>query len=124
MTRRRTGALASTLVLVLGGCGGHDRPVLSRASFDVERGRAALERFECGACHVIPGVRGAESFVGPPLDGFGRRVQLAGRFANSPEVLVRWLLDPPAMKADTAMPAVGVSESDARDIAAYLYTLE
>jgi cytochrome c2 len=112
------------LVLVLAGCGGRDRPVSSRASTDVERGRDALERFECSACHVIPGIRGAESFVGPPLDGFGRRVQLAGRFANTPEVLVRWLMDPPAMKANTAMPAVGVSERDARDIAAYLYTLE
>jgi cytochrome c len=124
VNRRPACALASTMVLVVVGCGGHDRPMLSQASTDVERGRAALERFECGACHMIPGVRGAQSFVGPPLDGFGRRVQLAGRFANRPDVLVRWLVDPPAMKADTAMPAVGVGESDARDIAAYLYTLE
>jgi cytochrome c len=124
VSRRRTCEFASTFVLVVVGCGGCEHPVPSLAGTDVERGRAALERFECSACHVIPGIRGAESFVGPPLDGFGRRVQFAGRFANTPEALVRWLVDPPAMKADTAMPAVGLGERDARDIAAYLYTLE
>jgi cytochrome c len=123
VSRRRTCATTATFLLLLG-CSGPDHAVPSLTDAEVERGRAALERFECSACHVIPGVRGAESFVGPPLDGFGRRVQLAGRFANTPEALVRWLVDPPAMKPDTAMPAVGVDESDARDIAAYLYTLQ
>lgn len=123
MSRRRAWAVVATFLLVLG-CGNHDRPVPALAGADVERGRAALERFECGACHEIPGVRGPTSMVGPPLDGFGRRVQLAGRFPNRPEVLVRWIVDPPSLKADTAMPGVGVSENDARDIAAYLYTLE
>ena len=123
MSRRRTCVTVATCVLVLG-CGGHDRAVPALAGADAGRGRVALERFECGACHEIPGVRGPSSLVGPPLDGFGRRVQLAGRFANRPEVLVRWIVDPPSLKADTAMPDVGVGESDARDIAAYLYTLE
>jgi cytochrome c1 len=123
VSRCRTCATAATFLLVLG-CGGRDHAVPSLTGADVERGRAALVRYECGACHEIPGVRGPASLVGPPLDGFGRRVQLAGRFSNRPEVLVRWIVDPPSLKADTAMPDVGVSESDARDIAAYLYTLE
>ena len=123
MSRRRRCATGATFLLVVG-CGNADPSVPALAGADAERGRAALERFECGACHEIPGVRGPSSLVGPPLDGFGRRVQLAGRFVNRPEVLVRWIVDPPSLKADTAMPDVGVSESDARDIAAYLYTLE
>lgn len=123
MNRRRLCTTAA-MSLFVAGCGGIDRESPTPANVDAARGRAALERFECGACHVIPGVRGAVGFVGPPLDGFARRVHLAGRFANSPDVLVRWIVDPPALKPDTAMPAVGVSEADARDIAAYLYGLE
>ena len=123
MNSRRACVAASTVVLVLG-CGSAEHLPASLANADAARGRAALERFECGACHVIPGVRGPASMVGPPLDGFGRRTQVAGRFANTPEVLVRWIVNPPALKPGTAMPAVGVDEDDARDMAAYLYGLE
>ena len=123
MRSRRACVTAATCLLVVG-CGGPDRVARSLAGADVERGRAALERFECGACHAIPGIRGPSSLVGPPLDDFGRRMQLAGRYPNTAEVLVRWIVDPPSLKPDTAMPDVGVSERDARDMAAYLYTLE
>jgi cytochrome c1 len=123
VSRRPAYATVASFLLVQG-CANPDETVPALAGADAGRGRAALERYECGACHEIPGVRGPSSLVGPPLDGFGRRVQLAGRFANRPEVLVRWIVDPPSLKADTAMPGVGVSESDARDMAAYLYTLE
>jgi cytochrome c2 len=111
-----------SVAIVAVGCGADDSARVPGAS--AERGRAAIERLECGACHVIPGVRGVRSHVGPPLDHLGQRAYLAGRFANTTEVLVRWLVDPPRMKPDTAMPAVGVTEPEARDIAAYLYGLE
>ena len=104
------------------GCAADDPPRVPGGN--AERGRAAIARLECGACHAIPGVRGVRSHVGPPLDHFRQRASLAGRFANTPEVLVRWLVDPPRMKPDTAMPAVGLTETEARDIAAYLYGLE
>jgi hypothetical protein len=39
-------------------------------------------------------------------------------------VLVRWIQDAPSLSSRTAMPDVGVDVRDARDIAAYLYTLE
>jgi cytochrome c1 len=58
------------------------------------------------------------------LEEFARRVYVAGRFPNTPEVLARWIQDPPAMKPGTAMPALGVTEAQARDIAAYLHGLE
>jgi cytochrome c len=111
-------------LLALSGCGAdHDRPATVPGG-NAERGRAALARLECNACHVIPGVRGAQSHVGPSLDRFSHRVYVAGRFANTPEVLVRWIVDPSAMKPGTAMPTLGVTEADAGDIAAYLYELE
>jgi cytochrome c1 len=37
--------------------------------------------------------------------------------------MVRWLLDPPAVDSATAMPKVGLSITQARDVSAYLYTL-
>ena len=86
-------------------------------------GRAALQAYDCGVCHRIPGVRGANGQVGPPLAGFGKRIYIAGRFPNSEAMLVRWIVDPPALQKTTAMPAVGVNEEEARDMAAYLLSL-
>jgi cytochrome c len=91
---------------------------------DAQRGEAKLAQFECGACHVIPGIPGAVGRVGPTLAGYAQRSYLAGKFANEPETLVRFILDPPAMAPLTAMPAVPMSDQDARDMAAYLYELD
>jgi len=91
---------------------------------DFERGRAALVRHECNVCHVIPGVGGPTASVGPALDEYARRPYVAGKFPNEPETLVRWILDPPSMAPQTAMPAIAMPEGDARDIAAYLYQAE
>jgi cytochrome c2 len=91
---------------------------------DAARGRAALIRFECGACHQIPGIPSARGRVGPDLGDFRRRPYIAGSLANTPESLVRWLIDPPALAPETAMPAVGMDAGQARDAAAYLYSLE
>ncbi len=75
------------------------------------------------ACHQIPGVAWPRGEVGGPLAGFADRTLIAGRHPNQPDVLVRWLRDPPALSPDTAMPASNLTERQARDIAAYLYTL-
>jgi cytochrome c2 len=91
---------------------------------DAERGKAALARLECGACHIIPGIPGAVGQVGPTLDAYAKRSYVAGKFPNEPETLVRFMLDPPSMAPLTAMPAIEMSDRDARDIAAYLYELE
>jgi cytochrome c1 len=88
-----------------------------------ESGRAALERNQCGACHIIPGVAGARGTVGPPLTRYGQRVYLAGKFPQDPALLARWIRDAPSMDPRTAMPATGVTEEEARDIAAYLSSL-
>lgn len=91
---------------------------------DARRGEAKLAQFECGACHIIPGIPGAFGRVGPTLDAYAKRAYVAGKFQQEPETLVRFLLDPPAMAPLTGMPAVGLSDQDARDIAAYLYESE
>ena len=88
-----------------------------------ELGRALIAEYGCYACHQIPGLTGFTGTVGPTLEGFGRRSYIAGRLPNRPMMLTWWLRDPPAIDPETAMPAMGVSEAEARHMAAYLYTL-
>lgn len=88
---------------------------------DVGRGREAIVRHGCGACHVIPGIRTATGRVGPRLNGIGGQVYVAGVLPNTPENLVRWIRFPQDINPRTAMPNLGVSEQEARDIAAYLF---
>ncbi len=90
---------------------------------DPKRGREALAGFGCGACHQIPGIRGARGRVGPPLTAFAGRSYIAGQLVNSPDNLIRWIVDPQAVEPGTAMPNLGVIPAVARDMAAYLYTL-
>jgi mono/diheme cytochrome c family protein len=78
----------------------------------------------CAGCHAIPGVVVARGVAGPSLGGFARRAFIAGQLPNQPEVLIQFLQDPPALVTGTGMPDVRLSLKDARDIAAYLYTLE
>lgn len=106
--------------VVLSACS--ERDIVSmQVPGDARAGRAAIERFDCGVCHTIPGVRGARGLVAPPLELYRRRVYIAGKFPNTPEMLARWIQDPPALVPATAMPALGVSDLEARDIAAYLF---
>jgi cytochrome c1 len=51
------------------------------------------------------------------------RVYLAGRVPNTPADMMRWIQHPQELERGTAMPDMNVTDSDARDIAAYLYTL-
>ncbi|MFL5606259.1 MAG: c-type cytochrome [Gemmatimonadaceae bacterium] len=88
-----------------------------------ERGRALMRTYGCQTCHTIPGVVGANAIVGPPLAGIAGRSYIGGVLPNTPENMLRWLQDPKAVDSLTAMPNVGVTPSDARHIAAYLYTL-
>jgi cytochrome c len=110
---------------VLAACGQDARGVaLNDISGDAAAGRAAMERYGCGSCHVIPGVPGAQGVVGAPLSEFARRTHIAGNLPNTPENQSRWLRDPQAIEPGTAMPNLGVSESDAVNIVAYLATLK
>lgn len=115
--------LASTLLLAaLAGCGERQAPAQADGA-EPGRGRRLLAQFQCGSCHVIPGVEAARGTAGPPLATFGRQSYIAGTLPNDPGALARWIVDPPAVKPGTAMPALGVSPDDARHMAAYLATL-
>lgn len=92
---------------------------------DADRGRhlIASGAHGCVACHSIPGIRGARGAVGPPLAGFASRSFIAGHLPNAPGVLVAFVANAPRLVPETGMPRLPVTETEARDIAAYLYTL-
>ncbi len=107
---------------MLAGCE-EEAAVRSVAGGDAKLGKRLIEQYQCGSCHAIPGVAAAVSKAGPPLEGFARRSYIAGRIPNQADPLTRWLTDPPAMKPGTMMPNLSVSTTEARHMAAYLYTL-
>lgn len=90
---------------------------------DPDSGRRLVQRYGCAACHTIPGVPGSQGKVGPTLEGFAARVYIGGVTVNSPDTLIQWIEDPKSIDPKTAMPVTGISRAEARNVAAYLYTL-
>jgi cytochrome c2 len=134
-TQRRTAALGSRLTLIAviaaagaatAGCGARnsdERIARELTGGDPGRGRVAIHRHGCDACHTIPGILTATATVGPPLTQVAVRTYLAGRIENTPQNLMQWIKHPRSIDDKTAMPDTGVNDQDGRDIAAYLYTL-
>jgi cytochrome c2 len=116
-------ALVAVTCFGVVGCTPHDSDARYLTGGDIQRGRIAIRQYGCQTCHVIPGVTGADALVGPPLNGIASRLYLAGILQNSPEHMIAWLRNPQVIDPLSAMPTLGVTERDARDIAAYLYTL-
>ena len=48
----------------------------------------------------------------------------AGRLVNEPDAMIVWIRDRQHLRSPSAMPTLGVTEQEARDIAAYLYTVK
>lgn len=112
--------------LLLSGCLVRSEP-LPNATFpggDRVRGQQKLQDYGCGACHTIPGVTGAHTTVGPSLENWARRHNIAGNMPNTPDNMLVWLQAPQQLEPGTLMPNLNVTEQDARDMGAYLYSLE
>ena len=117
-----TFALAA-LLLVSCQNGAVRREAIASTGGDPARGRESIRTYGCISCHTVPGVAEAQGKVGPSLDGIGGRVYLAGHLNNNATNLIRWIRTPQEIVPGTAMPDMGVTERDARNISAYLYTL-
>ena len=116
--------MAATCILTVGCTGGHTLPRYTVVvGGNATNGRRVIVSKGCGSCHTIPGIHNAKGVVGPPLMFFSRRTMIAGELPNSPENLVRWLKNPPGVEPGTAMPDLGLTDQQANDVAAYLYTL-
>ena len=116
--------VASPILLLLGCTGGRATPPYRVATRgNVRSGKNVIQSSGCGACHTIPGIHAAYGELGPPLNSFSRRTMIAGELPNTPDNLVRWIENPTSVESGTAMPNLGLDDQQARDAAAYLYTL-
>jgi len=103
MTRRPAAyfvfAALSVVALATGGCTDReaDAAALTHGG-NADHGKGLIRAYGCGACHTIPGVRGAEATVGPDLAGVASRAYVAGVTPNTPENLMRWIQDPQAVE--------------------------
>jgi cytochrome c len=117
--------VVSVVLLMAAACQDASRrqPVVRVEGGDVARGEQVLVSYGCTSCHTVPGIRGADATVGPPLDDWADRWYIAGLLLNEPDHLMLFIQAPQSVLPGGAMPDMGVTTSDARDMAAYLYTL-
>src|SRR3954454_3515832 len=80
-----------------------------------------IRRYGCAGCHTIPGIPGGDGQVGGPLKDIRQRVYVGGVVTNSPDNMIKWIVSPQSFSPRSAMPATGISDAEARDVAAYLY---
>ena len=112
----------AVICAVLAGCGNRQNNTLTDVG-NPQRGKQLLSQYSCGACHIIPGIRTARGLVGPPLYFYGDRTIIAGQLPNTAANLMHWIEHPEQVDPKTAMPDLGVSQQQAGDMTAYLYTL-
>src|SRR4051812_7851800 len=125
-TRIMRMCFAVVLSITFSSCMHNDKVAFAQGTTggDSQRGQQLIYSYNCGSCHIIPGIAEANGTVGPPLRGFGNRIYISGSLLNSPENLFRWIREPQQVEDRTAMPNLGVTKEQAIDIAAYLYTLQ
>jgi cytochrome c2 len=116
-------ALGALLVALVGSAAAAQEPIPKLAVGSPEQGAALIAGKGCGACHMIPGITGANGLVGPPLTLMGRRIFVAGLLRNTPQNLAALVLDPQRYVPGNAMPSTRLTESEVLDVAACLETI-
>lgn len=92
-------------------------------SGDPARGKQIVMQYGCTSCHIIPGVDGPRGEVGPSLEHVAIRQVLGGSLPNNPQNMTQYLQNPQMANPQNVMPNLGIKPEEARDIAAFLYTL-
>jgi cytochrome c1 len=95
---------------------------VAMAGGDPDRAPDIIRRYGCGGCHTIPGIPGGDGKVGGPLADIKDRVYVGGVANNTTDNLIAWIVSPQSFSPRSAMPATGISEAEARDVATYLYS--
>ena len=108
---------------LVSGCKQPPEPRYNPDASSVKAGLAAIERAGCGACHEIPGVEWPKGRLGPSLVGYDDTGLIAGAVPNTAQNLAAFVRDAPAVKPDSTMPPMPLTEEEARAIAAYLHGL-
>jgi len=115
--------LAPLIMLATAACKPPPEPSQAVAIADPERGRVAIERAGCGACHTIAGVW-PQGRTAMAIDRIADQALIAGRLPNRPDLLAAFLRNAPATVPGSTMPPMPLGEEEARDAVAYLYSLE
>jgi cytochrome c2 len=95
--------------------------IIAKTGGNPDKAMLAITRYGCAACHQISGAQVPGGLAGPPLFGLKDRVYFGGAVSNTPDNLIRWIVNPKQFNPNTAMPVTGINDADARDVAAYLY---
>lgn len=123
--RLSVAALAVFLACAVSGCQDSQqaaKPQEAAAGGNPQRGKALIVQYGCKSCHAIDGIAGPDGAVGPPLNDIKSRSYIAGVLTNTPDHIRQWIMNPAEVKPGTAMPDLGVTEEQAQDIAAFLYS--
>jgi|GEM_PF-3469772 caa(3)-type oxidase subunit IV len=90
---------------------------------NVELGREFWIMKGCTGCHMAPNIPGGGQ-IGPNQGHFSQRPTIAGGvLPNTPEAVENWIMDPQKYKPGTLMPNLSVTEQQAKDLTAFLYSL-
>lgn len=109
---------------VLAACDGPPDRTPQLEAADVGQGLRLVSEKGCVACHAFPDVAWPRGALGPSLENFGAQGLIAGRLPNQPGVLMQFVRNAPALVPGTAMPAMPMSDQEARDVTAYLLQLQ
>jgi len=99
-------------------------PPVQSAEALAQQGQQVFLASACIGCHTISGTA-AQGKVGPNLTHVASRTSIAGgMLTNTEGNIKRWLANPPAIKPDSVMPNLNLSQSNIDALTAYLQTLK
>ncbi len=105
------------------GCGGDDPDTVEVEGGDPATGEELVVSYDCASCHYIPGFPESSGHDAPGLQLWPNRAFVAGAAPNRPENVISFLMEPDSIQPGSGMPNLGISEEEARHIAAYLFTI-
>lgn len=91
-------------------------------------GKEKIILHDCHSCHAIPGVPVNREARGPSLKHWSHQGMIAKKWPNTPENMEEFIEHPERMLHGTAlrneMTMSNVKPADAKDIAAYLFSID
>ena len=90
---------------------------------EAAEGQTIFSGRACVGCHTVRGL--STGTLGPDLTHFGSRSRIAsGMLPITLENVTLWVKDPTVIKPGVKMPALGLTDAEARKVAAYLIGLK
>jgi len=128
----KAGMATTAALLLLGLAGCADKFDFERGASmtggDPQAGREKIILHDCHSCHEIPGVPVNRDAKGPSLKHWSRQAKIAKKWPNTPENLEDFIEHPERMLHGTGMKnemtMSSVKPADAKDIAAYLFSID